>query len=47
MEREIVCQKGKCFDFESVEHELDSLFNRTNIVEQIELDLLKERLRGI
>ncbi|MBI2129167.1 hypothetical protein HYU07_02915 [Candidatus Woesearchaeota archaeon] len=46
MTREIVCQKGRCFDFEAIEHELDSLFNRTNIVEQIELDLLKNRLHG-
>ena len=42
--QEIICQKGKCFEAGTLESEFDSLFDKGNIVEQIQLDLLKNLL---
>jgi len=34
MKQEIICQKGKCFEVETVENKFDNLFDKTNIVEK-------------
>jgi len=44
MKQNIICQKGKCFEVGTIESEFDSLFDKTNIVDQIQLDLLKRWL---
>lgn len=41
---QIICQKGKCFETESIETELDSLFDDSNIVDQIQKDLMKNAM---
>ncbi len=45
MNQKIVCQKGTCFEDETIETEFDSLFDKKNIVEQIQLDLLNNIIR--
>jgi hypothetical protein len=37
----IICQKGKCFEEESIETEFDNLFDDSKIVDQIQKDLLR------
>ena len=44
MKQEIICQKGKCFEIDTIESNFDSLFDKTNIVEQIQLDIVKNML---
>ena len=44
MEQKIMCQSGKCFDADTLETEFDNLFDDSNIVEQIQHDLLKESI---
>jgi|ETNmetMinimDraft_2_1059921.scaffolds.fasta_scaffold252304_1 hypothetical protein len=41
MRQKIVCNKGKCVESNTVESEFDSLFDKTNVVDQIQRDLLK------
>ncbi len=43
--QQIICQKGKCHENGTLEGELDSLFDHTNLVENIQHDLLKESIR--
>lgn len=45
MKQKIVCQKGKCFETETIETKFDNMFDKTNIVERIQLDLLKNMIR--
>ena len=45
MKQNIICQKGKCFETETIESEFDSLFDKTNIVDQIKKDLLIKMIR--
>ena len=45
MSQEIVCNKGKCHDENSIENELDEITNKSNLSEEINLDLLKEMVR--
>ena len=44
MSKQIICQKGKCYEEDSIETELDSLFDDTNIVDKIQHDLLKRMI---
>ena len=44
MKQEIICQKGKCFEIDTIESNFDSLFDKNNIVEQIQLDIVKNML---
>ncbi|MBR9706328.1 hypothetical protein GOV14_04785 [Candidatus Pacearchaeota archaeon] len=44
MKQEIICQKGKCFEIETIESEFDSLFQDSNIVDQIQHELLKNEM---
>jgi len=39
MNQKIICKKGRCYEDESIETEFDSLFEETNIVNQIQKDL--------
>ncbi len=45
MTQEIICQKGKCFEAETIGTKFDELFDKTNIVERIQLDLLNNIIR--
>ena len=45
MEEQIICQRGKCFEAGSIESEFDSLFDDTNIVDNIQHDLLRDMIR--
>ncbi len=45
MRQEIICQKGKCFEAGTIGTEFDSIFDKKNIVEQIQLDLIKNMMR--
>jgi len=45
MNQKIVCEKGSCHELGSIESEFDSLFDTTNIVDQIKLDLLKNMIK--
>jgi len=45
MKQEIICQKGQCFETNTIETELDSLFDGNNIVEEIQRDLIKYIVR--
>lgn len=44
MRQQIICQKGSCHEEGNIKTEFDSLFDKTNIVEQIQRDLLKGAL---
>jgi len=44
MNQKIVCKNGMCVEDETIETEFDSLFDKTNIVEQIQYDLIKNML---
>ena len=44
MKQTIMCQKGKCFEADTKEHELESLFQDTNIVGRINRDIFNNRL---
>lgn len=45
MNQKIVCQKGMCFEEGTFETEFDTLFDKTNIVDQIQKDLLKNMVK--
>jgi len=45
MNQKIVCQKGTCIEDGTFETEFDTLFESTNIVEQIQKDLTKNILK--
>jgi len=42
--QKITCTKGHCMDEESIDSELDSLFDSKNIVDAIQHDLLKRSI---
>ncbi|MEA2036809.1 MAG: hypothetical protein U9O94_04835 [Nanoarchaeota archaeon] len=46
MNQEIICQKGKCFEAETAESNMNSLFDDVNIVDQIQKDLFKDITRN-
>lgn len=45
MNQKIICQRGKCVEGGSVETELDSMFDPTNIVDQIQRDLMRNMIK--
>ena len=45
MNQKIVCQKGTCIEDGTLETEFDTLFDKTNIVEQIQKDILKNMVK--
>jgi hypothetical protein len=44
MNHEIKCKKRKCFDEDSIEYELEEVYDKNNPIQQIESDLLKGML---
>jgi len=44
MKQKIMCQRGKCFEIDTLESEFDSLFDDNNIVDRIQHDLIKKSL---
>lgn len=41
--QKIICKQGHCYD-DSIDTELDSLFDSNNIVDEIQHDLLKSSI---
>ena len=42
---EIACHKGRCFEVNGREEVFNSIFNKKNIVDQIQLDIMKNLTR--
>ena len=42
MVQQIVCKRGACSDPDDLKTEFDSLFDKSNIVDQIQHDLMDE-----
>ncbi len=40
----IKCNKGKCYDEESIDHELDIIYGQGDIAEQIQADLIRKMI---
>ena len=45
MKQKIICQKGKCFETDTIESEFDSIFEKSNLVDQIQLDIMRGMMR--
>ena len=45
MNQKIICRSGKCVEDETIETEFDSLFDKANVVEKIQHDLIKNMLK--
>jgi hypothetical protein len=43
--QQISCIKGKCFEKDTIEDELDSIYDKDNYAQRIELDILKRMIR--
>lgn len=44
MKQKIICKQKKCFDEKSLDTELEQVYDKTNLIDSIELELLKEML---
>lgn len=44
MKQKIICKQKRCFDEGSLDTELEQVYDTTNLVDDIELELLKEML---
>jgi hypothetical protein len=44
MNQKIICQRGKCIEEDTIETEMDAIFDSKNIVDQIQRDLLQNMI---
>lgn len=44
MPQKIICQKGRCYEEDSIETEFDNMFDSENIVHQIQKDLVRNMI---
>jgi hypothetical protein len=45
MKQKIMCQKGRCYEEDTLETQFDSLFDDSNIVEQIQHDIMNYMMK--
>jgi len=47
MEKEVLCQSGKCWEVKKGKRDFEDLFESNNIVDEIEKELWKTNFYGI